>query len=190
MTGELDERSWAAAIGMYARRYTIAKVTRRKHEDWARDVHTLMRGDTPDARGWQVNDPLADELERLDDPFHPFVGLPADREKADALRARVHEIPRSSAGKLLVVLSTLWLDPQKHPDFEERRPDLEKKAGVVLSRFPEGARFYANTRRESADIDYYKRISGCNSISRHVWDLGLFLVSGTEVGMVWSFHAW
>ncbi|MGW1166375.1 hypothetical protein [Streptomyces sp. NPDC002550] len=187
---ELDERSWAEAIGMYARRYTIAKVTRREHEDWALDVHTLMRGDSPDARGWRVNDYHAGEFERIDDPFYPFVDIPDDPAKADVLKSRVHEIPRSSAKKFLVALSTLWLNVEKHPDFEERRPGLEQKADVILSRFPEGSHFYANTGRDSADIDYYKRISGCTPISRHVWDLGLFLVSETEVGMVWSFHAW
>ncbi|PKW07356.1 hypothetical protein SAMN05428944_5578 [Streptomyces sp. 1222.5] len=190
MMADVDERSWSEAIGMYARRYTIAKVTRRDHEDWAQDVYTLMRGDTPDARGWQVNDPLADEFERLDDPFYPFVELPADLEKAGALKARVYEIPRSSAKKLLVALSTLWLNVEETPEFEERRGELERKADIILTRFPEGSRFYANTGRDSAHLDYYERISSCTTISRHGWDLGLFLVSGTEVGMVWSFHAW
>ncbi|MFI5682495.1 hypothetical protein [Streptomyces sp. NPDC051636] len=190
MVAELDERSWADAIGMYARRYTIAKVTRREHEDWALDVYTLMRGDTPDTRGWRVNDPLADEFERLDDPFYPFVELPTDPEKADALKSRVYEIPRSSAKKFLVALSTLWLNVEKTPEFEERRYDLERKADVILSRFPGDSRFYANTGRDSAHLDYCKRISLCNTISQHGWDLGLFLVSETEVGMVWSFHAW
>ncbi|MGW1036620.1 hypothetical protein ACWD4Z_31020 [Streptomyces antibioticus] len=187
---ELDERSWAEAIGMYERRYTIAKVTRRGHEDWVYDVHALMRGDTPDARGWRVNDPLVDEFERLDDPYYPFIDLPIDPEKAQILRSRVHEIPRPSAKKFLVALSTTWLSVAKTEDFEEHRTGLEAKADIILSRFPEGSRFYANTGRDSAEMDYYRHISGCNTISTHVWDLGLFLVSDTEVGMVWSFIAW
>ena len=126
---EPDERSWAEAIGMYARRYTIAKVTRREHE-----YH-------------------AGEFERLDDPFYPFVEIPDDPAKADALKSRVHEIPRFSAKKFLVALSTLWLNVEKDPDFEERRPGLEQKADVILSRFTEGSHFYANTGRDSADID-------------------------------------
>ncbi|MFG3237158.1 hypothetical protein ACGFZG_36135 [Streptomyces antibioticus] len=189
MTG-LDERTWAEAIGMYERRYTIAKVTARRHDDWAYDAHTLMRGDTPDVRGWRVNDPLVGEFERLDDPYYPFIDLPTDPEKAQLLRSRVHEIPRSSAKKFLVALSTTWLSVAKTEDFEEHRSELEAKADIILSRFPEGSHFYANTGRDSADIDYYQHISGCNTISTHVWDLGLFLVSDAEVGMVWSFTAW
>ncbi|MFF3939800.1 hypothetical protein [Streptomyces phaeofaciens] len=187
---ELDERSWAEALDMYARRYTIAKVTRREHEDWAFDVHTLMRGDAPDARGWRVIDPLVDEFERLDDPYYPFIDLPTDVEKVELLRSRVEEIPRTSAKRLLVALSTTWLSVAKTEDFEERRAGLEAAADIVLSRFPEGSHFHANTGRRSADMDFYEHISGCNTISAHLWDLGLFLVSDSEVGMVWSFHAW
>ncbi|MET9063067.1 hypothetical protein ABZX99_35280 [Streptomyces antibioticus] len=185
-----DERTWAEAIGMYERGYTIAKVTRREHEEWVYDVRTLMHGDTPDARGWRVNDPLVGEFERLDDPYYPFIDVPTDPEKAEILRSRVHEIPRSSAKRFLAALSTTWLSVARTEDFEERRAGLEAKADIVLSRFPEGSHFYANTGRDSAEKDYYQRISGCSTISTHVWDLGLFLVSGTEVGMVWSFIAW
>ncbi|MFD7939904.1 hypothetical protein ACFV4T_36215 [Streptomyces sp. NPDC059755] len=187
---EPDEWAWAEAIDMYARRYTIAKVTRREHEDWVFDVSALMRGDTPDARGWRVNDPLAGELERIDDPYYPFIELPTEPVKADALSHRLHEIPRASAKKFLVALSTSWLDVEKEQDFEERRVGLEAKADVILSRFPKGSLFLANTGRDNENRDYYKHISGCNTISQHVWDLGLFLVSDSEVGMVWSFHAW
>ncbi|WP_338020808.1 hypothetical protein [Streptomyces sp. TR1341] len=187
---ELDERAWADAIGMYERRYTYAKVTGRDHADWALDVDRLMRGNTPDVRGWRVNDPLAGEFERLDDPYYPFALRP-DAARTDAWKYHLDEIPRSSAKRFLVALSTLWLNVEDTPEFEERREDLERRAEVILSRFPEGSsRFYANTGSESARLDYYKRISGCDPISVHDWDLGLFLVSDTEVGMVWSFHAW
>ncbi|MFH8287980.1 hypothetical protein [Streptomyces antibioticus] len=187
---ELDARAWAEAIGMYERRYTIAKVTAREHEDWALDVNRLMHEDTHDNRGWRTWDPLTGEFERLDDPYYPFIDLPTDPEKASILKSRVQGIPRPSARKFLVALSTTWLSVARTDDFEERRPGLEAKADIVLSRFPKGSHFYANTGRDSANIDYYQHISGCNTISTHVWDLGLFLVSDTEVGMVWSFQAW
>ncbi|MFF3939801.1 hypothetical protein [Streptomyces phaeofaciens] len=133
---ELDERSWAEAIEMYEYRRTIAKVTARKHEDWALDVYTLMRGDTPDAHGWRVNDPYAAEPERRDDPFHPFTVLPSDPAKADEFRLRVFEIPRTSAKRLLVALSTRWLDVERVEDFEESRARLEGKADIILSLGP------------------------------------------------------
>jgi hypothetical protein len=184
---ELDERSWGDAIGMYGSRYTIAKVTHREHEDWALDVYTLMRGESPDSRGWRIIDFHEVDFERLDDPFYPFVRIPDGPLKADDWKSRMFEIPRSSAKRFLVALSTSWLNVEKERNFEERREGLEEKADVILSRFPEGSRFYANTGRDSGDRDYYKRISGCSPASRHDRDLGLILVSDTEVGMVWSF---
>ncbi|MFF3309290.1 hypothetical protein [Streptomyces sp. NPDC002952] len=187
---ELTDWSWSEAIDMYARRYTIAKVTSREHEDWALDVNTLMHGDTPDNRGWRVKDSLTGDLERLDDPYYPFALRPDDPATTGSWKSHLDEIPRSSAKRFLVALSTLWLNVEEEEDFEERRADLEVKAEVILSRFPEGSRFFANTGPHSESLDYYKRISGCDTISVHVWDLGLFLVSETEVGMVWSFHAW
>jgi hypothetical protein len=74
------------------------------------------------------------------------------------------------------------------PDFEERREDLEANARVILSRFPDGSHFYANTGRGSDTLDYYQRVSGWNPFSVRTFDFGLVLVSQTEVGMVWSFR--
>lgn len=184
-----DQQSWADAISMYERRYTIAKVTRRLHRNWALDVHTLMHEATEDHRGWRVNDPLVGEFERREDPFYPFADLPDGPEKAEAWLSHVTEIPRSSAKRFLVALSTTWLNVERTPHFEQHRADLERKADVILSRFPEGSRFYANTGRDSAQLDYYRHIPGCDTVSVHTWDLGLVLVSDTEVGMVWSFDS-
>ncbi|WP_282798171.1 hypothetical protein [Streptomyces sp. CC224B] len=186
---EPDERSWAEAIGAYESGRRIIKVTRREHEDWALDVHTLMRGDTPDARGWAVLDSYdaEDEFDRLDDPFYPFTLLPDDTEKAAELRLRLREIPRSSAKRFLVVLTTLGLNFARDPDFEERRPGLEEQVDVILSRFPEGSRFYVNTGPEDAAMDYYQQVPGCCPLTDYDWELGMILVSETEVGMVWAF---
>ncbi|MGA4842432.1 hypothetical protein [Streptomyces sp. G45] len=186
---ELNERSWAEAIGMYEYGYRIVKVVRREHEDWVRDVYTAMRGDVPDARGWAVNDFYATEgeFDRLDDPFHPFTLLPEDAEKREAVRLRLCEIPRASAKRFLVVLTALSLDVGEYPDFEERRPGLEGKAEVVLSRFPEGSRFYVNTEPETPTMDYYQGTSGCSPFADYDLELGMILVSEAEVGMVWAF---
>ncbi|MGV4985046.1 hypothetical protein ACVB8X_12350 [Streptomyces sp. NRAIS4] len=186
---ELDERSWAEALGMYERRATIAKVTSRKHENWLLDLATLMHGDTRDARGWRTVDLWEGELERLDEPSYPFVGpRGAVATPPDAWKPYLYEIPRSQAVRFLVALSTPWIDVTKEPDFEERREALETNARVILSRFSEGSHFYANTGRDSASRDYYQRVSGWHSFSVRTYDFGLVLVSETEVGMVWSFR--
>ncbi|MEV5899098.1 hypothetical protein [Streptomyces sp. NPDC052127] len=184
---ELDERSWSDAIDMYERRATIAKVTGREHENWVLDLSTLMHGDTRDARGWRTVDIWEGELERLDEPSYPFV-VPPQVIATGAWKPYLQEIPRSQALRFLVALSTPWIDVTKKPDFEECREDLEAKARVILSRFPEGSHFYANTGRDSDVRDYYQRVSGWNSFSVRTFDFGLVLVSETEVGMVWSFR--
>ncbi|MCX4697525.1 hypothetical protein OG252_15865 [Streptomyces sp. NBC_01352] len=184
----LDERSWSEAIDMYERRATIAKVTSREHENWVLDLSTLMRGDTRDARGWRTVDMWEGELERLDEPSYPFVMPPEAVATADAWKPYLHEIPRSQAVRFLVALSTPWIDVTKEPDFEERREALEAKARVILSRFPEGSHFYANTGHGSDTRDYYQRVSRWYPFSVRTFDFGLVLVSETEVGMVWSFR--
>ncbi|WP_028806652.1 hypothetical protein [Streptomyces sp. 303MFCol5.2] len=185
---ELDERSWSDAIDMYERRATIAKVTRREHENWVLDLSTLMRGDTRDTRGWRTVDMWEGELDRLDEPSYPFVMPPEVVATAEAWKPYLHEIPRSQAVRFLVALATPWIDVTKEPEFEERREGLEAKARVILSRFPEGSRFYANTGHGSDTRDYYQRVSRWYSFSVRTFDFGLVLVSETEVGMVWSFR--
>ncbi|MFF0596649.1 hypothetical protein [Streptomyces antibioticus] len=185
---ELDERSWAEALGMYEMRATVAKVTGREHDNWLLDVATLMRGDTRDVRGWRTVDKWEGELDRIDEPSYPFAIPPEALATPDAWKPYLHEIPRSQALRFLVALATPWIDVTMEPDFEERREALEADARVILSRFPEGSHFYANTGRDSATRDYYERVSGWYPFSTRTYDFGLVLVSQTEVGMVWSFR--
>ncbi|MCX5171882.1 hypothetical protein [Streptomyces antibioticus] len=185
---ELDERSWAKAIGMYEMRATVAKVTGREHENWLLDVVTLMHGETRDVRGWRTVDKWEGELDRIDEPSYPFAIPPEALATPDAWKPYLHEIPRSQALRFLVALSTPWIDVTMEPDFEERRMALEADARVILSRFPEGSHFYANTGQDSATRDYYQRVSGWFPFSTRTYDFGLVLVSQAEVGMVWSFR--
>jgi hypothetical protein len=87
-----------------------------------------------------------------------------------------------------VALSTPWIDVTEEPDFAERRDSLEANARLIVSRFPEGSHFHANTGRGSDTRDYYQRVSRWSSFSVRTYDFGLVLVSETEVGMVWSFR--
>lgn len=185
---ELDEQAWAEALELYRSWAMIVKVAARRHEDWVLDLPVLMRCDTPDSRGWRTKDSFELEFERDDDPFFPFDYVPGDESKPDHWKAGLREIHRSSARRYLVTLSTGWINVNREPDFEARRAGLEEKADVILSRFPEGARFYANSGSSTEGFDYYAGTPGWSSFSRHDWDHGLILVSETEVGMVWAFR--
>ncbi|SMF82620.1 hypothetical protein [Streptomyces sp. Amel2xC10] len=135
---ELDERSWAEAIGMYEQRVTVAKVTGREHENWLLDVVTLMHGETRDVRGWRTVDKWEGELDRIDEPSYPFA-IPAEAlATPDAWKPYLHEIPRSQALRFLVALSTPWIDVTMEPDFEERREALEADASVIFVALPRG----------------------------------------------------
>ncbi|MEV4449631.1 MULTISPECIES: hypothetical protein [Streptomyces] len=194
-----DARAWAEALSMYERRYSYVLVGPRAHQDWVRDVAAVMRREVTDPRSWRWLDVDEGEEERLEEPFFPFVLPPSAPQGAAAWRRGLRTVPRTSVERLLVMLSTTWLDvPRERArnDFETRRPELERKARVILSRFPEETSFHTNTGypRASTDSrtdapDFYEATTGCTPLSQYDWDLGLIAVSGTELGLFWSFDA-
>lgn len=195
----LDAEIWAEALSMYERRYSYVLVGPREHQDWVGDAEAVMRREVTDPRSWRWLDADEGEEERLEDTFFPFVLPPSDPEGEVAWRRGLRPVPRTSVERLLVVLSTTWLDVPKeraHNDFETRRPELERKARVVLSRFPEGTSFYTNAGYPGVSTDsavnapdFYEAITGCTPVSQHDWDLGLVAVTDTEIGLFWSFDA-
>ncbi|MQY12470.1 hypothetical protein SRB5_26040 [Streptomyces sp. RB5] len=184
---ELDEHSWAEAVGMYGPRRTV-RVRDRENSHWVNDVPSLLRGRIYDNRGWKSIDFLGRDFEREKDPYYPFAEIPNTSEKTELFTARMTEIARPSARKFLVALATPWLNAPETPDFTEKRGEWENRADIILSRFPGNSRFYANTGSDSANIDYYQRVASWNGISHYDCDQGLFLVSTTEIGMIWSFR--
>jgi hypothetical protein len=195
----LVAEAWAEALTMYEGRYSYVLVGPRAHRDWERDVAAVMRRDVVDPRSWRWIDVDEGAEERLEDPFFPFVLPPSEPEAAAAWRAGLWTVPRTSVEGLLVMLSTTWLDvpgERAHNHFETRRSELERKARVILSRFPEGTSFYTNagypgsiTASRATPPDFYEATTGCTPMSQYDWDLGLIAVSDTEVGIFWSFDA-
>ncbi|MFJ2161559.1 MULTISPECIES: hypothetical protein [unclassified Streptomyces] len=192
----LDADAWANALTMYERRYSIVTVGPRTHQDWSQDALALLRKEVSDPRSWRTLEywSEADEEWRAD-WLAPF------EEPGPDWPTGLWTVPRTSVERLLVMLSTNWLDvpnERKRNDFEARRPELERKARVILSRFPEETSFYTNSGypgsysgpSTDADVpDFYEATTGCTPLSQHDWDLGLFAVSETEVGIFWSFDA-
>ncbi|QFZ74649.1 hypothetical protein GFH48_16475 [Streptomyces fagopyri] len=195
----LDAETWAEALSMYERRYSYVLVGPREHQDWVRDAEAVMRREVTDPRSWRWLDADEGEEERLEHTFFPFVLPPSDPEGGVGWRRGLRAVPRTSVERLLVVLSTTWLDVPKERarnNFETRRPELERKARAVLSRFPEGTSFYTNAGLPGVSTDsavdapdFYEAITGCTPVSQYDWDLGLVAVTDTEIGLFWSFDA-
>ncbi|MFF7334678.1 hypothetical protein ACIQU5_00095 [Streptomyces sp. NPDC090306] len=187
MTTDPDADAWAAALTLYEKRCAVVVVGPRRHEDWELDVAALLRRKTRDPRGWKAREFYEEE----DDEWSPGRIAPLVPPGPSEWRARLRKIQPSGAERLLVAISTNWLDVTREPGFEADRPALEKKARILLARFPAAeAEFFTNAWYGVGDAtDFYSPLKGCDPFSEHDWDVGLLAVSGTEVGVFWSFDA-
>ncbi|MFJ6754668.1 hypothetical protein ACIQNK_06505 [Streptomyces sp. NPDC091273] len=185
---ELTAEVWSDVLELYRYSYTAVSVARREHEEWWMDVAAIMHGQTSDPRGWLSLDPDEDEFERLDDPLFPFVEAPTTPADAVRFRPRVTELPRKSVRSLLVLLGIPGLDVANAAEFDHHRPEMERRARLILSRFPEGTRFYSNVGWKGANPDFYEQpVRLTDPFSRYGWDAGLIAVNDTEVAMIWHF---
>ncbi|MFD7278209.1 hypothetical protein ACFV80_14450 [Streptomyces sp. NPDC059862] len=181
-----DAASWANALTVYERRYSIVAVGPRTHEDWSQDALALLRKEVSDPRAWRSLELYQEgDEEWRADWLVPFATPGPD------WRSRLRKIPRASAEQLLVAITTNWLDVTKEPGFEDRRPGLEEKARVLLARFSSPtSQFFTNGWYGPGDPpDFYHSITGCDPFSDHDWDVGLIAVSENELGIFWSFDA-
>ncbi|MCC0098709.1 hypothetical protein K7B10_28845 [Streptomyces flavotricini] len=189
--GRLDRQTWSEALRLYEWVCTFVGVAPRGHHEWWLDVGAIMRLETRDPRGWESVDPFEGEEERLDDPLFPWLDTPATAADADRYRARADELPRSSVRSLLVLLAVAasGTDVSRTAGWEEHRPERERRADAILSRFPDGTRFYTNLGWQGENPDFYKQSSrSCDSFSQYEWDAGLIAVNDHEVAVFWNFQ--
>ncbi|WP_051774761.1 hypothetical protein [Streptomyces sp. NRRL S-237] len=188
MMTELTAEAWADALELYQYSYTSVSVVRREHEEWWLDAAAIMRGQTSDPRGWRSLDPDEDEDERRDDPLFPFAEAPTTPEDVVRFRQRATELPRSSVQSLIVLLGIPGLEVTKAADFGRDRPEMERRARLVLSRFLHGTRFYSNVGWKTDNPDFYEQpVRLTDPFSRYGWDAGLIAVNDAEVAMIWYF---
>ncbi|MBT2442623.1 hypothetical protein J7E93_21435 [Streptomyces sp. ISL-36] len=190
MTEDLTAQTWAEALGLYDDPYTIATVAPRDHEEWWLDVAAIMRGETRDPRGWRSVDSYEEEIgeERLADPLHPWMSPPVTPADVERFRTYVKELPRSSVQSLLVVLGVIGWNVARTFQWEERRPEMERRARLIMSRFPDGTRFYSNVGWTGKDPDFYQQpITGMSTFASDKWDGGLIAVNDAEIAMIWVF---
>ncbi|MFF3326125.1 hypothetical protein [Streptomyces sp. NPDC002889] len=190
MMEDLGAETWSDALRLYEHICTFVGVAEREHNEWWFDVAAIMRLETLDPRGWESIDPHEGEDERREDPLFPWLETPSTPEDAERFRARVTELPRSSARSLVVLLGVLGLDATKTWSWDERRPNMERCAEVIMSRFPDGTRFYSNIGWKGDRPDFYKQpVTGLDPFSHYGWDAGLIAVNDTEVAMFWNFQS-
>ncbi|MFF2791399.1 hypothetical protein ACFVT6_32380 [Streptomyces sp. NPDC058049] len=187
--GRLDAHTWSDALELYERLSTFVGVAPRAHDEWWLDVGAVMRLETRDPRGWESIDPYEGEEERREDPLFPWLETPSTPEDAERYLPRVRELPRSSVKSLVVLLGVLGLDVAKTWRWEERRPDMERRADVILSRFPDGTRFYTNLGWKGDRPDFYEQGTwgGYDPFSHYDCDAGLIAVNDDEVAVLWNF---
>ncbi|WP_412078291.1 hypothetical protein ACLF6K_31055 [Streptomyces xanthophaeus] len=190
--GRLDAESWSDALKLYAWLSTFVAVAPREHDEWWLDVGAIMRLETRDPRGWESVDPYEGEDERLEDPLFPWLETPSTPADALRFRERVEELPRPSVRSLVVLLGVAasGVDVSRTPGWEEHRPERERRADVILSRFPDSTRFYTNLGWKGDRPDFYKQSSRSHdSFSRYDWDAGLIAVNEDEVAVFWNFQS-
>ncbi|MFE7140232.1 hypothetical protein ACFVAG_21015 [Streptomyces sp. NPDC057644] len=189
--GRLDAAAWSEALKLYEWLCTFVGVARRERDEWWLDVGAIMRLETRDPRGWESIDPYDGEDERREDPLFPWLEAPSAPADVERYNRRVMEIPRSSVRSLLVLLGAAagGVDVPNRPGWEERRPEVEQRADVILSRFPDSTRFYTNLGGKGDHPDFYKiSFWGHASFSRYDWDAGLIAVNDEEVAVFWNFQ--
>ncbi|MFI6939337.1 hypothetical protein ACIBI4_08710 [Streptomyces sp. NPDC050418] len=186
----LDARTWSQALELYKWLCTFVGVGAREHDEWWLDAGAVMRLQAHDPRGWEFIDPYEGEEERLDDPLFPWLDTPSAPGDAERFRKLVWEVPRASVRSLIVLLGagTSRSDLTTSPNWEERLPERERRAELILSRFPEGTCFYTNLSWKGENPDFYRQSSrGHNSFSQFDWDAGLIAVNDDEVAVLWNF---
>ncbi len=188
--GRLDAATWSDALKLYEWLCTFVAVAPREHDEWWFDVGSIMRLETRDPRGWESIDPYEGEDERREDPLFPWLETPSTPADAERYGERVEELPRSSVRSLVVLLGagTSSVDLSRSLGWEDRRPEMERRADVILSRFPDGTRFFTNLGWKGDRPDFYKQSSrGHDSFSHYGWDAGLIAVNDDEVAVFWNF---
>ncbi|MFF8271902.1 hypothetical protein ACF059_31680 [Streptomyces sp. NPDC016562] len=186
----LTSETWTDALKLYEWVCTFVGVAAREHDEWWLDAGAIMRLETQDPRGWESIDPYDGEEERREDPLFPWLDTPSTSADAERCRALVSELPRASVPSLLILLAVRPLSALSLlPGGEGCGSERDSRAEVLLSRFPEGTRFYTNLGWKDGRSDVRRPSAlGSNPFSGYDWDAGLIAVNEDEVAVFWNFQ--
>lgn len=186
-----QQQEWeTAALRLFEDEYAFVCTGPRVHEDWHTDALAIMARETEDPRGWVTldwdseSDPTEAEQRGRSFPF--------TLSTESALGESLYEISLDSAAPLIVALTDEWFDLKNIPDFADRQEQLLTDARTLLARYGRDATCYttAGNARTTKDPDFFQPIRGGVGITDYMMDLGLIVVSATEVGVFWRFNAY
>ncbi|MGW8378826.1 hypothetical protein [Streptomyces sp. ODS28] len=180
----VNSTSWSTALHeLLGGAFSFAAAGPREHEDWRRDVHSVLALKTADPRNWSsLNCSPPTSHARSEDK--PFADL-----RLDELDSLLYSVTRRSATQLLVALQGMHYQAANIPDFKNREETLFRSAEEVLARFEPGATYYTNAgaARNNPDADLLNPDTEWNRLSDFTTDCGLIVVAKSEVGVFWAF---
>ncbi|WP_063732593.1 hypothetical protein [Streptomyces sp. RTd22] len=182
-----ERDSWnSAALRLFDDKYSLVITGPRKHPDWHQDVIAVLAREVEDPRGWISLDWENEQGKAEYGPSFPFRS-----PTTNFLAEHLHEITSASAAHLLVAMTDDWFSVNEIPDFPNRKEELLADSRTVLSRYGATPLCYTTSisARATRDPDFFAKTSGGVGLTDFTMDLGLVVVSGTEVGVFWSFNA-
>ncbi|EFL25842.1 hypothetical protein SSOG_05556 [Streptomyces himastatinicus ATCC 53653] len=184
----LERDSWnSAALRLFDDKYSLVITGPRKHPDWHQDVIAVLQREVEDPRGWISLDWEIEHDQTEHGPAFPFRSI-----TTDYLAEHLHEITVTSASHLLVTMTDDWFSVKNIPDFPDRRGELLADSRTLLSRYGATPACYTTSisARTTRDPDFFTKTSAGVEFTDFIMDLGLVVVSETEVGVFWSFNAY
>ncbi|QDY79023.1 hypothetical protein [Streptomyces qinzhouensis] len=182
----VDQTSWEAAVRhLYRDAVAYIATGPRQHDDWTIDVLALMARAVQDPRGWARIDDAKKDAERAGSPVYPFAVRPPEY-----VTSRLEEIDRDSAENLLLALTEAGCTLSNLQYFDESEDELRAMARTILARYGNEATYRTNVRKAGSapgTLDFSQESLGYAPLSVLMEDCGLVVVSGTEVGLFWSF---
>ncbi|MFD7342364.1 hypothetical protein ACFV98_41370 [Streptomyces violascens] len=185
----VGEEAWAAALcALFEDEYVFVAVGPRGGGAWEEDALAVMGREVADPRGWAGQDWDEDSTERTSS--RP--GFPFTPGSAEEIARKLRDIDAGTAVRLLVALADDWCRITKVPGFSGNPEGLLTQARDALSRFGPHFSCYTNVAEARVPKSPRRMVDesgpGWTPLTEYTADYGLVVVSGSEVGVFWSFN--
>ncbi|WP_431982411.1 hypothetical protein [Streptomyces qinglanensis] len=181
----ISESDWESSLLRILDEYGLVSTGPRTRGSWHQDVKAIMRRETQDPRGWATVDweTGASPDRMMENPASPFTSEGLENVEHD-----LHPVTREAAARQLVAMIDEWFSPENIPDYPKRQQSFFRDAETLLDRFGNDADYYSSSPRARDNPDP-ESFSGSTPFTDLTMDLGLVVVSPSEVGVFWRFNA-